>query len=310
MSFIKDFQKLYWASPVVKNWTRQSENCEYGDICVVSKNCFLCFNSSNLENCYYCYSSRKNYDCNGLMFCEHCTMCYECMDCHRCNNSDHCQDCDNCANCQYCYDCKSCNDCFGCASLMHKKHHIFNKKHSKEEYEERLKEIQTWPQEKIEEEFEKVKISKPRCYMHQTKCTNCIGDYVEHSKNCYWIFDSRDCEDSFYIMEACLEHGCKDCADCGPIANSFEQCYDVCFAGYLNNCHHIYWADYISDCDWCTSIWDCRKCFGCIYMKNKEYCILNKKYSEKEYEELTKKYKKELLDAGIQDLYSLIHYKC
>lgn len=45
-------------------------------------------------------------------------------------------------------------------------------------------------------------------------------------------------------------------------------------------------------------------------MKNKEYCILNKKYSEKEYEELTKKYKKELLDAGIQDLYSLIHYKC
>ena len=146
--------------------------------------------------------------------------------------------------------------------------------------------------------------------MHQTKCTNCIGDYVEHSKNCYWIFDSRDCEDSFYIMEACLEHGCKDCADCGPIANSFEQCYDVCFAGYLNNCHHIYWADYISDCDWCTSIWDCRKCFGCIYMKNKEYCILNKKYSEKEYEELTKKYKKELLDAGIQDLYSLIHYKC
>ena len=309
MSFIEDFQKLYWESPVVQNWTRLSENCDYNDICVVSKNCFLCFNSSNLENCYYCYSSRKSYDCNGLMFSEDCNICHECLDCMRCYDCDHCQDCESCKESKYLYDCKSCEDCFGCVGLKHKKHHVWNKPHSKEEYKKLLEEIQAWPQDKIEEEFEKLKISIPRTYMHQKKCTNCIGDYVEHSKNCYWIFDSRDCEDSYYITEAVLEKGCTDCVDCGPIPNTLVSCYDVCFSGYLNNCNHIYWTDYISDCDWCVSIWDSKKCFGCVCLKNKEYCILNKKYEPEEYEELIKQHKKELLDAGIQDLYGLIHYQ-
>lgn len=309
MGFIEEFQKLYWASPAVQNWTRHSQNCDYGDIIVVSKNCFLCFNSSNLENCLYSYSSRKSYDCNGMMFCEDCNMCYECVDSMRLYNCDFLQDCENCTDCRFGYDLKSCANCFGCVGLTHKKYHIFNKPYLKEKYEEKLKDISTWPQEKIEEEFEKVSLARPRQYMHQKLCTNCIGDYVEHSKNCYWIFDSRDCEDSFYITEAVLEHGCKDCCDCGPIANSLDICYDCCFIGFVHNCNHIYWADYISDCEWCTNIWDCKNCFGCIYTKNKEYCILNQKYSPEEYERLTKKYRKELLDAHIYDFYGLINYE-
>ncbi|MFA4891302.1 MAG: hypothetical protein WC604_03040 [Candidatus Gracilibacteria bacterium] len=309
MSFIKDFQKLYWSTPQVQNWTRQSQNCDYGDIIVVSKNCFLCFNSSNLENCYYCYSSQKNYDCGDCMFCKECNQCYECNDSIRCYNCDYVQDCVDCTECKYCYDCKSLNNCFGCVNLYHKKHCIFNKQYRQSEYEKRLEEILTkWPPGRAEKEFSKLCLASPRPYSHQNHNTNCMGDYIYHSKNCYWIFDSIECEDSLYITEACLERGVKDCVDCGPIVNTLEQCYGCCFCGYLNNCSHIYWCDWLADCHWCTNVWDCKWCFGCVYAKNKEYHILNKPYSPKEYEKRVAEHKKELLEAGVLDLYELIHW--
>lgn len=309
MSFIKDFQKLYWSSPQVQNWTRQSENCDYGDIIVVSKNSFLCFNSSNLENCYYCYSSRQNFDCGDCMFTEQCNLCYECVDCMRCFDSTHLQNCENCSNCDHCYDCKSLDNCFACVGTYHKQHSLFNKQYSHEEYTKKLEEIRTtWPTERIEKEVERLRLKWPHIYMHQTHTTNCQGDYVNHSKNCYWTFDSHECEDCLYIIEACLERGCKDCVDCGPIANTLEQCYDCSFCGYLHECSHIYWADWISDCHWSTNLWDSNNCFGCDYLKNKKYHILNKPYKKAEYEKRIKEHEQELREAGIQDFYGLVHY--
>jgi len=306
MSFVSDFQKLYWSTPQVQNWTRQSENCDYGDIIVVSKNCFLCFNSSNLENCHYCHSSNQNYDCNGLMFCSQCNLCYECIDSLRCYNCNYLEWCENLTDSSHCYNCKSLSNCTGCVNLFHKEYCLFNEQLTKEEYEKKLKEIKI---EKIEEEFEKLKLKYPRNYMHQTHSENCCGDYVVASKNCYWIFDSRDCEDSFYVTEALLEHGCKDCCDCGPIANTFAECYDCCHSGFLHNCSHVFWSDRLADCHWCSNLWDSQYCFGCVYAKSKKYQILNKQYEKEEYLKLVEKHKKELKEANIQDLCDIINFK-
>lgn len=308
MSFIQEFQKLYNSTPHIHNWTRLSQNCDYGDIIVVSKNCYLCFNSANLENCYYCYESRQNYDCSDMMFSEQCNLCCECTDCLRCYNSNYLQDCEGCSDSEYLYGCKSVSDCFGCVNLYHKQYYIFNESCSREEYEKRLAEVKKWPKEKIEEEFGKLKLKHPRVYMHQKNNVNCLGDYVLYSKNCYWIFDSKDCEDSLYITDCVLEKGCKDSMDCGPIANTLEQCYDCGYIGFLFNCNHIYWCDHLSDCEWCVNFWDSTHCFGCVYAKNKKYHILNKPYEQSEYKKKMAEYKKELLDAGIKDLYGLIHY--
>jgi len=308
MSFIEDFQKLYWSTPQDQNWTRQSENCDYGDIIVVSKNCFLCFNSANLENCLYCHSSKKSYDCNGMMFCTQCNMCYECIDSIRLNNCDYCQNSEGLSDCDYCIDCKSLNNCFGCVGLYHKKYHIFNKEYEKEDYFKKLKEIKAWPEEKIEAEIEKLNLEWPHVYMHQNHTVNSFGDYVFQCKNCYFAFDAIECEDSFYVTDIVLERGTKDSCDCGPICNTAENCYGCCFCGYINNCNHIYWCDYLADCEWCTNVWDSKHCFGCVYTKNKEYHILNKPYSKEEYEKKVKEYKKELTEKGILDLYGLINY--
>ena len=111
-----------------------------------------------------------------------------------------------------------------------------------------------------------------------------------------------------YIFNANLERGTKDCLDCGPIANTFERCYDIAFCGYMFDCDHMYWCDYMNNCQWCINAWDSNHCFGCVYTKNKEYLILNKKVSPEEYEKTTKALNKELAKLGVIDLYGLVNY--
>lgn len=241
--------------------------------------------------------------------CEDCELCYECIDCSNCYNSNFLQDCKQCTDCSYGYGLIGCNNCFGCAGLRRKEFHIFNKPYSKEAYAEKLKEIKKWPAQKIHEEFEKVKEATPRVFMHQLDNENSFGDYLHHSKNCYWCFDSYLCEDSMYIFNANLERGTKDSLDCGPVANTLERCYDIPFCGYMFDCLHCYWCDYLHNCEWVINGWDLNHCFGCVYVKNKEYLFLNKPLSKAEYEKITPRINKELAQIGIQDLYGLVHYK-
>lgn len=305
-TFIKSFQKLYRESPQISHWTRQSENCDYGDITVVSRNSYMCFWSSNLEECFYCHESRKDNHCGDCTFCEESELCYECIDSTRCYNCDFCQDCKQCTDCSHCYYCIGCENCFGCASLRRKKYHIFNKPYSEEDYFKKIAELTP---EEIQKKVHETQLASPRVFMHQVDNENCFGDYLLHSKNCYWCFDSYLCEDSMYIFNANLERGTKDCLDCGPIANTFERCYDIAFCGYMFDCHHCYWCDYLHDCHWCSNVWDLNHCFGCVYIKNKKYLFLNEPIAKDEYEKLTTKINKELYEMGVTDLYELLHYE-
>ncbi|MBI5412842.1 hypothetical protein HZA42_00660 [Candidatus Peregrinibacteria bacterium] len=306
LEFIKEFQRLYKTSPQISHWTRQTENCDYGDIIVVSRNSYLCFWSSNLENCFYCYESRKNRFCADCTFCEECELCYESIDCTRCYGGNYLQNCKQCTDCSFCYYCIGCTDCFGCAGLRRKSYCIFNKQYTKEEYFKEVERLKALPIEKNLKRFEEVQLQTPRVFMHQVDNENCFGDYLLHSKNCYWCFDSYLCEDSMYIFNANLERGTKDCLDCGPIANTFERCYDIAFCGYMFDCTNCYWCDYLHNSSWCNNVWDSNHCFGCVYTKNKEY--LNKPISKEEYEKTTQRINKELAELGVTDLYGLVNF--
>jgi len=299
MDFVKEFRELYFKSPQISHWTRASGNCDYGDIIVVSKDSYMCFVSSNMDNCLYCHDSRKDNYCADLTFCEECEICYECIDCAKCYNSNYLQDCKNCVDCEYGNYLIGCSDCFGCSGLRRKKFHIFNEKYSEKEYRKKVEELKKGPQEVIWEEFEKVQKKTPRVYMHQDDNEDSFGDYLYHSKNCYWCFDSYLCEDSMYIFNANLERGCKDSMDCGPVANTFERCYDCAYNGYLFDCNHVYWTDWLHDCNWCSHIWHCHHMFGCVYQNHKEYMILNKSVPKGEYDQKTRAINKELARRGL-----------
>lgn len=312
MNFIQEFRKLFMASPQCGSWTRASENCDYGDISTVSKDCYMCFNSGNCRNAYYCEDSRAMTDSTDCAFCEDCELCYECVDCDSCYNSNFCQDCTNCQNVNFSYDLRRCKDCFGCCTLRDKQYCIFNEQFSRQEYEKKMKLFDYSNVAGIKfiwgklEEFKK---KNPRMYVHQHDTTNCTGDYIYHSKNCHDCFDTRHTEDSGYVYQANLDIGTKDSWDCGPIPTGMDLCYDIAYAHYLFNSKHLYWCGNVKDSEWCINCMECEHLFGCVYLKNKQkgFYILNKKVDGDYYRKIIEVIQKELLDNGIYTLYDLVN---
>lgn len=224
-TFITDFRTLFLNSPQCGSWTRACENCDYGDIITVSKDCYMCFNSGNCRNAYYCEDSRTLTDCTDCAFSENCVLSYECTDCNDCYNCDYCQDCNNCRDIHHSYDLRRCKNCAGCVGLRDKEYFIYNEQYSKKEYEKILATF-TIDQKK----FEELKQKTPRMFVHQFDTQNCTGDYISHSKNCHMCFDTRHTEDSGYITQANLDMGTRDSWDCGPIPTGMDLCYDVAYS--------------------------------------------------------------------------------
>lgn len=310
--FIEEFRKLDLKMPKCGSWTRASENCEYGDIIVVSKDCYMCFNSGQCQDSYYCEDSKALINCTDCAFCESCELCYECTDCDTLYNCNFCQDCNNCENLNFCFDLRRCKDCIGCCGLRDKQYHIFNQKYSKEEYEKMAAKLDLKNEsgkKYIWQKLEEMKQKTPRMYTHQFDTTECIGDYIYHSKNCHNCFDTRRSEDSGYIYQANLDTGTRDCYDCGPIPTGMDICYDIAYSHYLFNCKHIYWCGNLKDSEYCVSCFEGRNLFGCNYLKNKDkgFRILNEEVSEEFFRKKTAEIKQELREKGIYTLHDLLY---
>jgi hypothetical protein len=307
--FIQAFRDLHLKSPQCGSWTRASENCDYGDVTTVSKDCYMCFNTGNSRDAYYCEDCRAATDCVDCAFCEECELCYECTDCNNCYDSNYCQDCTNCEDIHFSYDLRRCKHCFGCVGVRNKEFCIFNEQFSKEDYEKYVGELDFVEKRKfIEDKVEELKLQKPRMFVHQNDTQNCTGDYVYHSKNCYQCFDTRHTEDSGYIYQANLDKGTNDCWDCGPIPTNLERCYDVSYAHNMFNSDHCYWCGNLKDSQWCINCLENENLFGCNYMQNKfgDYYVLNEKVSEEDFHRLKKEINEELKRKGVYTLHDLL----
>jgi hypothetical protein len=63
----------------------------------------------------------------------------------------------------------------------------------------------------------------------------------------------------------------------------------------------------MQDSEYCFDCRSCSDCFGCIGLKSKQYCVLNKQYTQKEYEELVPKIKKHMTDMPYTDSRGLVY---
>jgi hypothetical protein len=72
-----------------------------------------------------------------------CSHCFDCSYCSNCSICSDCFDCSDCSNCFDCSDCSHCSNCSYCRNLKDKRngYWICNVKVTKEEYEEKMKEL-------------------------------------------------------------------------------------------------------------------------------------------------------------------------
>ncbi|MFA5750680.1 MAG: hypothetical protein WC898_00090 [Candidatus Paceibacterota bacterium] len=189
-----------------------------------------------------------------------------------------------------------------CSNLRNKKYCIRNKKYEREEYIEEIIKLNLSSSDSIDDckkEFEEMKANVSiHKFTHIVKSIDSDGDYISNSKNVH---------NCFLVQGENLKNcwrtsgGIKDCFDVsGSIRN--ELIYESSVAAdnsymskfythskYLNNCHYLYLCSNSSNL------------FGCIGLKNKQYCILNKQYTKEEYEELVPKIIKHMNDMPYID---------
>ena len=288
-NFFSQFKEIVEKTAHPHIITMDSENCDYTNFNGFCKDCYLCAAWNYSENISYCYNAEKSNDCMDCLFVFHSERCYELVHSSKCYNvsfSIHCQDCNDS---KYLDDCTGCSDCYMSVGLQNKSYYILNKEYSKEQYKEKIREIEQ-NRNKYLKEFQTLKQKTPK-----------RENYNFNSENSTWeyIIDSKNCNNCYIMSESCTD--CKDVLNGFPYLSDSQRCcfswenaqlfYETMWSGagwyknafcllILNNPERNYY------CDYCIN---CNDCFGCSWLQNAQYCILNKQYTKEQYETLAAK---------------------
>lgn len=262
----------------------RDENSAYTNYAGQNKNCYLIFDSDQNWDCLYSYginSCKNSLDCfRG----DKLELCYEAIDSSNCYACHYIQDCSECSESSYLKSCISARNSLFCANLYQKENYILNKPATKNDViklKEALKD-QTVKFEYIKK-YEELLRSLPDRAVKGVLNEDCIGNYLFQCKNAHLCFDSRNVWDGSYIYQAFLQT--KNSMDCHEVGEGelLYQCSEVGYNAF--NCKFVMnCLNQLSDltyCDFCFL--GCHHLFGCIGLKKKEYCILNKQYSKEEY---------------------------
>ncbi|MFC1655654.1 zinc-ribbon domain containing protein [Patescibacteria group bacterium] len=295
--FFEQFNDLLLEVPRQSLQLVNCENSDYGNDCDGSKNCYLCFNSGTVEDSYYCTTyGRNSKNCMDMFWSITCELCYECSKVTQGYHSFWCFNCTNVTDCYFCDDCRSCEYCFGCVGLRHKKYHIYNKKVSKEEYENFIKNFHfTYDEiEKAKVKLKELRLTVPYKNLQIVSSEDSEGDFLEGCKNCTECFDVIMSADSKYVWDGLIDGG-YDCFNTGVDTKFVYECL---VAYYANNIKFANISFYCSDVQYSDSVYNSEHLFGCVGLRHKKYCILNKQYTKEEYEKLLPKIIEHMKETG------------
>jgi hypothetical protein len=277
------------------------------------KNCYLVFNASYVEDCMYGHGMGYCKSCLDNSHTTKCENCYEGFWLTQCSQSIFSSHCENSFNLIFCKNCVGCQDCFGCVNLRNKSYCIFNEQYTREEYLEKIKSFKLGSYENLQ----KIKIQAyefwlkfPNKFIEGFQNTNVSGNYINHSRNVINSFLVRDSENMHYCQYAQELPGCKDCWDYSVWGDNTQLAYEchACGLGAQNikfcllcqeNAHDI---EYSIFC-----LGGIENLFGCVGLRKKSYCILNKQYTKEEYFKMVEKIKKHMDDMPYKDKRGLVY---
>lgn len=291
-SFFEQFEEVYNKVPRVGLLNQKADNSAYCNYANENKNCYLMFGGHyNEDTLYstYTYKAKSSMECHVLNESE---LCYEMIDSSSCYSSSYLHESASSNNCYFSYFLEGCNDCLFSSNLYKKQYYVLNELHTKEEYEAKLSGLDLGSYEAMQSYIAKFYDMKNRMIHRATDQLNSegsIGSNVLNSKNVYHGFNTNEAEDARYLMGGMNTH-LKNSMDTSFIGYDMSELLYQCI-----NCNGDHKAMF------CVSVWhsaeiyyselcmDSTDLFGCVGLKNKKYCILNKQYTKEEYEELKKK---------------------
>ena len=287
-SFFEQFIALYNTVPqraMVNDDGVKSENCAYCFDVAYSKDCYLCIGMWKAQNCYYCRicdQSKFCVDCEGVKLGSE--LAYESIDCQRLYNSAYLQNSEHCFDCVFGFDLKDCSDCICCVGLRQKRFMIFNEQYTEEGFAKERKAMRLGSYsgvQKLREQFADFSLKFPRKNMNLQNCEDCLGDHLFNCRNVLG-FVSTNSEHSKWIERSDGPQWCYDVVQSGSSQWGLEHItaddsYGVLFSSYCNQSRFTLYSDN------CLSS---ENILGCVSLRRKKYCILNREYTPEEYAQL------------------------
>ncbi|MBI2623685.1 MAG: hypothetical protein HYW65_03900 [Candidatus Liptonbacteria bacterium] len=289
-SFFEQFQELMRKVPRIGIMHIHTNiNADYANYIADNKNVYLSHSVIFSENVYHSRNIDKSKDIFDCFYVKDSERCYEDVDCSRIYRSKYLVRSRDCLDSAFLFDCVNCQSCFMSSNLRNKQFVFRNEQLTKEQYAEAMARMNMGShaaRERYREEFQCVMRGALHKFGNLMKITACIGNNIENSKNVRDSFDLYDGENLRFCMRNIKSKDSYDVA----YAASTELVYEAISAGFGNTrtsfvmqCDANERSAY---CEWCQSSTDL---FGCTGLRKRQYCILNKQYSQSEYEKVKAK---------------------
>ena len=286
--FFEQLQELQEKVPHPHQNGIKNTNCDWSDDAWNSKNCYLSRSMEECEDLLYSYRNIQVKNSIDMYVCYNSEKCYSSSECHHSYKLFYSKHSRDCVDSYFLYDCRNCQNCFMCWNLRGKSYCIENVQYEREKYLEKLKSFNLGSYKSIQslkERFEKI-IQKDTVHRQNfnLKVYNSDGNYLLDCKNCHNCNTISESEDCFNCVRGLRSKSCIDTNGCW-YSELTGNC-SSCVGGYAEK--YCAWSSsrYSEYLDLCL---ECEYCFGCVGLKKKKYCILNKQYTKEEYETLKNK---------------------
>ena len=297
--FFPQFKQLQLKVPRCSLLNGYGENAEYINHSYYNKDCYLAFGLSYSENCFYGDWGIYDKYCLDFSYIYNCEQCYEMIKCNRCYDCQYLINCDDCSYVYYSQECKNCKNCIGCYGLNNASYKVYNEQVSPEVFEEMKAGMMHKAQERTIIAIKANDICKsgikPATYSSELQSAFGVGSHK--AKNCKCVVDWTELENVSYSSEL---RNAKDCHDFDIWWENASRIYEVhcawwnvdtiLFSSVIWNGNNVFYSDN------CLS--NAKNCFGCVGLKQNEYCIFNKQYTKEEYEVLVAKIIEHMQSTG------------
>ena len=286
--FFQQFADLSHVVPRANLYQTNSENCGYSNQIADCKNCYFIFSGVENEDCFFSYRINYCKDCCDCLVAWRSELCYECVDVYESYDCRYSTSIAQCSESAFLFDCRGCQSCLFCFGLRNQSYCIFNQRVTKEEFEGFRNSLALHSARGVaaaRQQFDTFISQFPRRAAQLIGVENVTGDNTQEAKDSHWVFDCQQVEDAAYCQFVAKCRNIHDANWCFGAENHYEistgglGCNEVLFCVdcwptvsnllYSMNCSN-----------------GVRDSFGCIGLRQKQYCILNKQYSKSEYEEL------------------------
>ena len=282
--FFEQFARLQKTVPKPATYATGNVSSEYCNYTAHIKGSYLMFGSWFSENCGYGQTVLESKDCWDCLFIKNCELCFGSNDCTKCYQTHFSQKCADCADSAFLYDCRNCQNCLFSWNLRNKSYYVWNRLVSKEEFERIRRETfsSALTLEKAMHKFRKVVREQAiHKFMTGERNQDVSGEFIYNSKNVHKSYYIHDGQDEKYAVRG--GKGQKDAVDVfGVHAGELAyECNNIDFSSRALFCIN---GENNLNTDYLTDSFNVKNSFGCISIRQKEYCILNKLYSKDEYE--------------------------